>query len=131
MKATQNTKEVTDFIKNSTHPFKKGIEALRQIILGANKKITEHIMWNAPSFRFGGEDRVTLHLSKKDSIIIVFHRGAKVKDSKGFVFKDDAGLFEWKTPDRATVTLHSIKEIEDTKAALKKVVSKWMKVTAE
>jgi len=129
MKTTQYTKEVTDFMKQLKHPLKKGVELLREIIQNADKGITEHIRWNAPSFCFDGEDRVTLHLSKNDCIIIVFHRGAKVKDSSGFVFKDDAGLFEWKTPDRATVTFHSVKEIEEKKVLLKKVVSKWIKAT--
>ena len=51
------------------------------------------------------------------------------RDIKDFEFKDDAGLFEWKTPDRAVVRFQSVKEIEDKKAMLKKIVSKWIKAT--
>ena len=44
------------------HPLKQQIEQLRAAILGSNERITEHGKWNAPSFRYASEDRVTFRL---------------------------------------------------------------------
>jgi len=109
------------------------MEALREIVLSANKGITEHIKWNAPSFCFNGEDRVTFYLHKNEYILIVFHRGAKVKDRKGNgpLFKDTTGLLEWVSNDRAIVKLFSIQEVNAKKDLLKKVMKQWIKLTGE
>jgi len=102
--------------------------------LSADKNITEHIKWNALSFCHNGDDRITMSsvytLTKENCITLMFHRGAKKKDTKGFTFKDDGGLFEWKAPDRALVKFSNNKEIENKKATLKKVVRSWIKATA-
>jgi uncharacterized protein YdeI (YjbR/CyaY-like superfamily) len=119
---------VIDFMNKSDHPLKKVIEAVREIVLSANKEITEHIKWNAPSFCYKGEDRLTLNLHSKEYILIVFHRGAKVKDrkeNKPFI-KDTTGLLEWVANDRATVKLHSIQDVSAKKDILKKVVNQWI-----
>ena len=65
-----------------------------------NPEITEHIQWKAPSFCFNGEDRATFNLRSKEGILLVFHRGAKVQETKGFEFQDATGLLEWVAADR-------------------------------
>jgi hypothetical protein len=51
------TQEVDRFMKGLDHPLKEGVEQLRAAILDSNDRITEHIKWNAPCFRYAGEDR--------------------------------------------------------------------------
>ena len=121
--------EVAEFMNKLDHPLKKDIEAVRAIILSANKEITEHIKWKAPSFCFNGEDRVTFNI-RNECILLVFHRGAKVKESKGDgpIFKDTTGLLEWVSHDRALVKLNNSKEVKAKKDLLKKVVSQWVKI---
>jgi hypothetical protein len=46
-----STKAVDDFMAALDHPFKRGIEALRKLVLGIDSSIAEGIKWNAPSFR--------------------------------------------------------------------------------
>ncbi len=130
--APSGTEQVKEFIQTSKHPLKKAVEEIREIILGADKRITEHIKWNAPSFCFNGDDRITFNLSKNDYILLIFHRGAKVKDnkSKDPLFKDTTGLLEWLAPDRAIIKFQSIEEIIDKKISLKKVVKLWLAATA-
>jgi len=128
---SNRTDEVNQFLKKLEHPLKEEIEKVRAIILDSNKQITEHIKWNAPSFCYKGADRVTFHLHAEDRIQLIFHRGAKVKDSKDFVFKDSTGLLEWVDRDRAVVKLHEMKEVKAKKAALVKVVNQWMKSTSQ
>ena len=102
------------------------MQAVRDLIKGVNPAITEHIKWNAPSFCYNGDDKVTMNLHAKDTIQLIFHRGAKVKDSKDFTFEDSTGLLEWLAADRATVKLHSMEDVTTKKAALAKVVNQWM-----
>jgi len=125
--------QVNEFMNKLDHPLKKSLAAVREIVLSANKGITEHIKWNAPSFCFKGEDRVTFNLHKNEYILIVFHRGAKVKDRKGNnpLFKDTTGLLEWVTNDRAIVKLYSIQEVNAKKDRLKKVVKQWITLASE
>ncbi len=121
-----NSAEVEAFLKTLKHPLKAEVEAIRAIILSANKQITEHIKWNAPSFCYNGEDRVTMNLRPRDCVQLIFHRGAKVKDSKGFVFEDDTELIEWLAADRALVKLSDMNDVKAKRAALKKIVGKWV-----
>jgi hypothetical protein len=125
--------EVTEFMNKTNHPLKKAMEVLREIILNANKGITEHIKWNGPSFCFKDDDRITFNLHKNDCILIVFHRGAKVKDSKGSgpLFNDTTGILDWVSDDRAVVKLFSLQEVIEKKDNLKKIVIQWIKLTSE
>jgi len=85
--------QVVEFMKNLKHPLKESMEVVREVILNANKGITEHIKWNSPSYCFEGEDRVTFNVHKNDNIMMVFHRGASLKDRRGkrILFKDTTG----------------------------------------
>lgn len=130
MAPKNRTPEIDAFIQEQKHPLEAEIEMIRSIILAANPEITEHIKWNAPSFCFDGEDRVTFNLRAKDGVQLVFHRGAKVKGAKGFEFKDATGLMEWVAADRALVKFKDLKDVKAKKAALTEVVKKWVKANA-
>ncbi|MES2373254.1 MAG: DUF1801 domain-containing protein [Bacteroidota bacterium] len=124
--------QVADFMRTVTHPLKTTMEALRETLLSANKGITEHIKWNGPSFCFGGDDRITFNLHRKDYILIVFHCGTKQgKEIKGGepLFKDATGLLEWLSNQRAIIKFYSLDEVNEKKAKLIKVVKQWIKGT--
>lgn len=53
-KPTQTAK-VDAYLEEFKHPLKNILEALREIILGADKTIGEEIKWNAPTFFYTGE----------------------------------------------------------------------------
>lgn len=122
--------EVAQYLSALEHPLKAEIETVRAAILASDKAITERIKWKAPSFVHGGDDRVTFRLAPKGIFQVIFHRGAKVKDTAGFAFEDDSGLLEWLAPDRGVVTLKDAKDVKAKKAALVKLVGRWMKATA-
>ncbi|WP_244224809.1 DUF1801 domain-containing protein [Corallococcus sicarius] len=122
--------EVAQYMSALEHPLKAEIETVRAAILASDKAITERIKWKAPSFVHGGDDRVTFRLAPKGIFQVIFHRGAKVKDTAGFAFEDDSGLLEWLAPDRGVVTLKDAKDVKAKKAALVKLVGRWMKATA-
>ena len=78
--------EVDQFMARLEHPLKEGVQRLRTAILASNDTITEHIKWNAPSFRHAGQD---FRLQPGDKLQLLFHRGAKVRtDTAAFAFND-------------------------------------------
>ncbi|WP_233609811.1 DUF1801 domain-containing protein [Corallococcus sp. AB049A] len=127
---THHSGEVDQYMAELEHPLKAEIEAVRQAILASDATITERIKWKAPSFVHSGDDRVTFRLAPKGIFQVILHRGAKVKDTKGFSFQDDSGLVEWLAPDRGAVTLPDAKTVKAKKGALVKLVGRWMAATA-
>jgi len=127
---TKQTKTVTQFLDELEHPLKAEIEAIRSLVLGANPGITEHVKWNAPSFCYGGEDRITLKLYPPRKIQLVFHRGSKVKDTADFRFHDDSGLLAWVAADRAVVAIQTMDELDEKRAALTAVINRWILANA-
>jgi hypothetical protein len=118
------SQEVDRFISGLDHPLKEEVERLRTAILDSNDEITEHVKWNAPSFCYAGEDRVTFRLFPEDRVQLIFHHGSKVKGDAGdFVFDDDTGLLRWVAADRAVVALQDAKARQRD---LVDVVSRWV-----
>lgn len=123
--------QVVEYLNNLEHPLKKEIELVREIILGANVQITEHIKWNAPSFCFNNEDRITFNLQGKGFFRLIFHCGAKKIDrqEQGPLFDDATGLLEWASGDRAIVKFTGMNDVEANREKLAEVVAKWIQAT--
>jgi hypothetical protein len=111
------------------HPRKAEVERLIAIALAAAPGVTAHVKWNAPSFRHGGDDRVTMRLSPPPILQLVFHRGAKAKPTAGFAFADESGLLEMVAPDRGLVTLGP-GAVETQADALGRLIGRWLTATA-
>ena len=77
------TEQVNEFMEKLDHPFKAEVEAVRGIIKGADKNITEKIKWEAPSFGYRGEYLVTFNLWEERRIHLVFHSAASSRNQKG------------------------------------------------
>src|SRR5918993_3342586 len=121
------SQEVDRFMSRLEHPLKEEVEQLRTAILDSNDEITEHVKWNAPSFCYAGEDRVTFRLFPEDRVQLVFHRGSKVKgDAANFAFDDHTGLLQWVANDRAVVALRDAEDVEAKRADLVGVVNRWV-----
>ncbi|MEQ1646743.1 MAG: DUF1801 domain-containing protein, partial [Pyrinomonadaceae bacterium] len=76
------TEQVADFFAELEHPLNEAMVKVREIILAADDSITEQIKWKGPSFCYNGDDRVTFNV-RDNAVLLIFHRGAKVKDSTG------------------------------------------------
>lgn len=97
---------VESFLALLEHPLRTDIVRIRTAVVASDHRFREQIKWNAPSFRLDGfDDRVTFNLRPRDQIQLVFHRGARVKESSSFAFDDTYGLLKWLAADRGTVTL--------------------------
>lgn len=121
------TEDVAAFLAALDHPLKREFETVRTIILGADPTIEEGIKWNAPSFRTR-EYFATFHHRSTDTIQLVFHLGAKVKDNSRAKLQidDPAGLIKWLANDRCLVTLGAGKAIQANKAAFVAIVRRWI-----
>ncbi|EMR03078.1 DUF1801 domain-containing protein [Cesiribacter andamanensis] len=124
---------VRHFLDKLEHPLKQEIEVVRALILAAKPELNEHIKWNAPSFCLQQEDRITFNLKSRDSIRLIFHRGAKAKAplGKGYLIEDASGLLDWAAPDRAIATFTGMADVEAKKAALADVVKAWLAKAGE
>jgi len=123
--------EVAEFLRQLSHPLKDGIIELRAAILASDEQITEQIKWNAPSFSYRGEDRVTFRLQPGDRLQLVFHRGAKVRaDADDFAFEDDTGLLEWASRDRATLALGDMADVHAKLPTVVDLVGRWMRAAS-
>lgn len=121
--------EVSRFLDGLNHPFRKEIEYLRSLILSAHA-LEENIKWNGPNYCFGGADRITMKIQPPKQVQLIFHRGAKTQEQpKHKLVKDDTGLLVWKENDRAIISFKSMKDIEDNKAQLLKIVHNWIEAT--
>ena len=121
--------QVAAFLENLEHPLKPEIEGVRKIILNTDSRLTEHIKWNAPSFCFNGDDRITFNMHAKDFFRLIFHCGVKKTSIKEQLFQDESGLLTWAAPDRATATFKNMADVKSKEDQLKKVIQRWLQVT--
>ena len=121
MKISKNkTDKVDTFMGQLDHPLKKEVQAVRAIIKGMNKDITEEIKWKAPSFSYHGEYLVTFNLRMNDRIHLVFHNPliAKVKSK----------LLEGDYADRRMTYFADMKEIKSKQSELIKTLKDLIKL---
>ncbi|MBK6722155.1 MAG: DUF1801 domain-containing protein [Acidobacteria bacterium] len=119
--------QVADFFANIDHPLEPAMEKIREVILAADETITEQIKWKGPSFCYNSDDRVTFNV-RNDALLLIFHRGAKIKDSTGSgrLIEDPTGLLQWITDDRATIKFTSEDEVDQKRSELTKVIQLWI-----
>lgn len=119
---------VEKFLDDLQHPRTDEVQQLRLAILAAEPAITETVKWNAPNFRYAGEDRVTFRLRPRDQVQVVVHRGARVRDDKDtFRFDDPAGLVTWLTPDRGVISFATAAETATRVDSLTELVVRWVR----
>lgn len=125
---TSGSAAVDSYLAELDHPLKDGVVTLRAAILSADDAITEHIKWNAPSFCYAGQDRITFRLRPGDRLQLIFHRGAKVRsDAADFVFADPSGLLTWLSPDRGMIDFEDLDAVEAHKATVIGLVQRWVR----
>ncbi len=118
--AAENTKIVDAFMDKLDHPLKEDVQAVRNIIKGVNKNITEEIKWKAPSFSYNGQYLVTFNLRTDEHIHLVFHNPmiAKVKSK----------LLEGVYKDRRMAYFADMKDIKAKKTTLEKALKDLIKL---
>jgi hypothetical protein len=125
-KAPASENEAGAFMAALDHPLKADIEVVRKLILGVSPAISDGVKWNSLSFR-KSDWFATVNLRSKDVVQLVFHTGAKVKDSPELKIPDDKGLLLWLAKDRALVTLGIGKTLKANAKTFLAIVKAWIK----
>jgi len=112
-KKMTDAEQVTQWMLNSNYPLKDGMEMIRTIIKKSDKKISERIKWNAPSYYYK-DDIVTFGPDRKGRILLVFHHP--------FVVKIKSHLLEGEYKDRRLVYFSDTNEIQSNKKELTRIV---------
>jgi len=122
--------QVTQYITTSSHPLADVMQALREVILGTDAGISEHIKWNSPAFYYSGamadfdakeykRDIVVFNLRKNDHILLIFPTGATIKDT--------SGLLEGNYNDgRRMITITGMDDLALKKENLQVVLRQWL-----
>ena len=103
------------------------VNALRKIIKGS-ADVEEHIKWNAPSYVYDGEDRITFNMHGTD-IKVLIHMGAVKKEDKSAppVMADQSGLITWNSNIRGTISFSSMDDIKLKRQAFTGIIDRWLK----
>jgi len=127
-RSTSVPENVETFLEALDHPLKPEIHALRQIILNADPGIAEGIKWNVPSFRTT-EYFATFHLRARDSVQVILHFGAKMRDNSkaGIAISDPQSLLHWLAKDRASVSFRDMEDIDAKRSVFTDVIRQWIK----
>jgi hypothetical protein len=124
--------DVDTFIRDLVHTLKPVIESIRMTIMKSDKRISEGIKWNAPSFYCHGWF-ATLHLRAKSGVVLVLHHGAKVRRDSTLsnTIDDPMKLLTWVSADRATVKFVSASDFKLKQKALQSIVKQWVNAQVE
>ncbi len=121
-----DTEAVNAYMGALEHPLKSVVAAIRRTILGADQTITEGIKWNSPSFYCHGWF-ATVNLRARDSVQVVLHHGAKVRDDTTLSASivDTIKLLTWLSKDRAIVLFTNDEDLHSKQAAFESIIRQW------
>lgn len=121
-----NDMSVDGYLATLEHPHKKGVQALREAILGVDARIREEVKWNAPSFYL--EDHfATFRLHPGSIFQLILHRGAKAKGNpKPFHLDDPRGVLKWQAKDRCVIAFESDADAVAKCGEVTRMVKDWI-----
>lgn len=109
-----------------SHPLKPVVQGVRTLVLGVDPAIGEAIKWNAPSFHLD-EHFATLHLRDPAQVQVILHLGAKKRAGAAVQVDDPAQLLSWLGPERASVRLTDVVQLQASHAAFVAILRQWIR----
>lgn len=116
MSGSRHQAEVSEWFDASENPKKEVMQAVRNVILGADPRIEECIKWKCPTFAYKG-NLVSLQPNAKRFASLMFHRGATIPG--------DHPKLEGSSKLVRTMKFESVDEVEQGRADLVAVVRAW------
>ena len=107
--------DVDRWLDEAAHPLEATLRLARDIILGADDRITESIKWKTPTFAFNGN--IASFNPSKNLVSIMFHRGAAIPGDHPRL-EGDGKLVR-------TMRFADLDELEAGRADLEAVVRAW------
>lgn len=109
---------VDAWFKKKKHPLEAEMQRVREIVLATSDKVMEDIKWSAPTFMYKG-NIASFFPNAKKHVSLMFHEGALLDDGKG--------LLEGDGKTARVARFEDMKDIEQKKAALQRIIKAWMK----
>jgi hypothetical protein len=107
--------EVDQWLDEANHPLDGALRRAREIILGADQRVTESIKWKTPTFAFKGN--IASFNPSKRLISILFHRGAEIPG--------DHPRLEGDGRLARTMRFSDLEDVEAGRAELEAVIRAW------
>jgi hypothetical protein len=70
--------EVDDWFATKQPPAESVLQRVRQVILGADPRMTEYVKYGTVQFAFGG-DMANFVQTNKETVSLMFHRGGRIE----------------------------------------------------
>ena len=84
---TNRSPEVDAWMESYDNPLKPLVQAVRDVILDADPRISEAIKWKAPTFVYKG-NLASFYPKSKQHVSLMFHTGASLPDPTGLLEGD-------------------------------------------
>jgi len=115
---SSNRDSVVDtWFENYSNPQKDLVQAVRQVILATDPRVTETIKWQAPTFMYRGNiasfyPKTTTHVS------LMFHTGASLPDP--------AGVLEGEGDTSRVLRIRDHDDLTTKTDALRGLITSWI-----
>ena len=113
--------EVDDWFADFEHPHKDAMLRVREIILGADDRMTESVKWSAPTFSFEG-NLASFQPRTKKFVSLMFHRGSEIPGEHPRL-EGDAALVR-------VMRFDDLDDVEAKRQDLEAVVRAWCDLKA-
>jgi hypothetical protein len=107
--------EVDTWLDAADHPLDATLRRARDVILGADARVTESIKWKTPTFSYKGN--IASFNPSKNVVSIMFHRGAEIPGEHPRLEGDGKLVRTMRFADGA--------ELEAGRAELEAVIRAW------
>jgi uncharacterized protein YdeI (YjbR/CyaY-like superfamily) len=108
--------QVDHFLAKLDHPLKAEVQAVREIILGTDGRMTETVKWGGPTFMFNG-NMATINLKSKKFVNLFFQTGSLIGERHG--------LLQGNAAQVRTAHFTDLADVRQKEAALRAVVRDW------
>ena len=122
-------KTVEGFIESLDDEQRRQVNLLRGIILESHSGLSEILKWNAPSYVFDSEDRLTFSVKNKQRLVkLVLHMGAlRQEDKKATpIMSDETETIEWSSDIRGILSFASYEDIVSRRAEMIAIIRRWL-----
>lgn len=109
--------EVDAWFESYENPQKDLVQAVREVILAADPRVTEAIKWKAPTFMFKG-NIASFYPKTKTHVSLMFHTGASLPDP--------SGLLEGTGDTSRVARFDSAEDLAAKTPALQGLVAAWI-----
>jgi hypothetical protein len=106
---------VESWFREREHPLEDALRRVREIVLGADPRITETIKWKTPTFAYRGN--ILSFNPAKNLVSLLFHRGAEIPGEHPRL-EGEGGLVR-------TMRFADLAEVESGREDLEAVIRAW------